>query len=520
MVSCALGAVADSTVALLCWYFHQMSRPNILFIVSDQERQRDWLPEGVNLPARQRLIDNGLEFTNHYTHTSPCSPARATLFTGQYLAEHGVSENSSFPTNTELSTDALTLGKLLREQGYTSAYKGKWHLEGRPDPDMEAYGFSDWEGNDQMFWGLAGSGTEYDEPIARSAADWIRSHGNDDDPWFLTVGLVNPHDIMWYPIDQPWYREREPDAYELAKSILSTRDWGRADNFPPFVHEIDRWFTDLPPNFADDLHTKPEVHRSFMTGWMNRYPFMGIERDDPDIWLRQLDYYVKLHELSDQSLGLILGAMDDIGGWDDTVVIFTADHGDQCGSHGLRSKGPWNYQETMRIPLYIVAPGVTEPATTTHALTSAVDLAREIAEFAGVNAADTPTLQGSSMAPLFADPTSKIRDYVLFSQEWAWWQGVERSRYASSGIFDGRYKYCRYYGIGGGHDAAGAKLTGDEMLFGRGAAFDEHDHELYDLQEDPHELVNLALDRGLRHDLRARFGELRSVEHEVYANGF
>ena len=94
MVSCALGAVAASTVALLCWYFHQMSRPNILFIVSDQERQRDWLPEGVNLPARQRLIDNGLEFTNHYTHTSPCSPARATLFTGQYLAEHGVSENS------------------------------------------------------------------------------------------------------------------------------------------------------------------------------------------------------------------------------------------------------------------------------------------------------------------------------------------------------------------------------------------------------------------------------------------
>ena len=174
----------------------------------------------------------------------------------------------------------------------------------------------------------------------------------------------------------------------------------------------------------------------------------------------------------------------------------------------------------MRIPLYIVAPGVTEPATTTHALTSAVDLAREIAEFAGVNTADTPTLQGSSMAPLFADPTSKIRDYVLFSQEWAWWQGVERSRYASSGIFDGRYKYCRYYGIGGGHDAAGAKLTGDEMLFGRGAAFDEHDHELYDLQEDPYELVNLALDRGLRHDLRARFGELRSVEHEVYANGF
>ena len=79
---------------------------------------------------------------------------------------------------------------------------------------------------------------------------------------------------------------------------------------------------------------------------------------------------------------------------------------------------------------------------------------------------------------------------------------------------------CIRDSIGGGHDAAGAKLTGDEMLFGRGAAFDEHDHELYDLQEDPHELVNLALDRGLRHDLRSRFAELRSIEREVYANGF
>ena len=101
-----------------------MTRPNILFIVSDQERQRDWLPEGLSLPARQRLIDNGLEFTNHYTHTSPCSPARATLFTGQYLAEHRVTENSSYPTNTELPKDALTLGKMLREQGYSTAYKG------------------------------------------------------------------------------------------------------------------------------------------------------------------------------------------------------------------------------------------------------------------------------------------------------------------------------------------------------------------------------------------------------------
>ena len=133
-----------------------MNAPNILLIVSDQERQRDWLPEGFELPARQRLIDEGLEFTNYYTHTSPCSPSRATLFTGDYMAGHGVTENSIGPDNTQLSKDAVTLGWLLRDRGYYTAYKGKWHLESTATPDMEAYGFSDWEVNDMSFWGLPG----------------------------------------------------------------------------------------------------------------------------------------------------------------------------------------------------------------------------------------------------------------------------------------------------------------------------------------------------------------------------
>ncbi len=121
-----------------------MNAPNILLIVSDQERQRDWIPEGFNLPARQRLMDEGLEFTRYYTHTSPCSPARGTLFTGQYLPVHGVNENCIMPANGELSTDAQTLGKLFRDKGYYTGYKGKWHLAPDAFPDMDAYGFSDW----------------------------------------------------------------------------------------------------------------------------------------------------------------------------------------------------------------------------------------------------------------------------------------------------------------------------------------------------------------------------------------
>ena len=107
-----------------------MNAPNILLIVSDQERQRDWIPEGFNLPARQRLMDQGLEFTRYYTHTSPCSPARGTLFTGQYLPVHGVNENCIMPANGELSTDAQTLGKLLEIRGITpdTRVNGTWPL--------------------------------------------------------------------------------------------------------------------------------------------------------------------------------------------------------------------------------------------------------------------------------------------------------------------------------------------------------------------------------------------------------
>ena len=188
-------------------------RPNICFILTDQERHRGWLPDDVDLPARRRLLERGQEFDRHYTHTSPCLPSRATLVTGQYMPAHGIKENTRGPANGWLNTGVETLGKMLRRDGYYTGYKGKWHLSMGPYADMESYGFGDWEGNDQAFWGQAGSGVEFDEPIAASAAQWIHNRADDRQPWFLMVGLVNPRDIMWFPIDQPWYHEANPEHY-------------------------------------------------------------------------------------------------------------------------------------------------------------------------------------------------------------------------------------------------------------------------------------------------------------------
>ena len=490
-----------------------MKRPNVLLLLADQERQRDWIPAGLELPNRQRLIDGGLEFTRYYTHTSPCSPSRGTLFTGQYMPVHGVNENCIEPANGELGTDANTLGKIFRDQGYYTAYKGKWHLTFGAYPDMDAYGFSDWEGNDKSFWGQAGSGTEFDEPITRSAADWILGAAPSDQPWFLAVGLVNPHDVMWYPMDQPWYQESNPLHFESVRDRHHKLNWGRDDPLPSFELPYDEWFTELPANFDDDLHTKPDVHRRFIheasrsCGW--------LDRSDTEHWLRQLDYYAKLHQMSDENIGHVLSALDETGGWDNTIVVFTSDHGEQCGSHGLRSKGPWNYEETMRIPLYMVVPGKTVAGSATDAMFSHVDLARTIAGFSGVGEDLLEGWPGRQMDDVLLDSSTTGRSELLFAQDWAWYDGLLDTRYASRGVFDGRFKYCRYYGIGGSSTTRGTPITSPKR-FDRDAAFDDQEHEFYDLQEDPHELVNLAMDRGRRREVRRWFDDLLALEQEEF----
>ncbi|MEI6701204.1 MAG: sulfatase-like hydrolase/transferase, partial [Actinomycetota bacterium] len=148
-------------------------RPNILLIVSDQERDRSWIPEGIDLPWRRYLMERGLTFEKHYTHSSPCSPSRASLFTGRYLANHGVIDNVIAPDHHPLSTDVPTVGSVLREAGYRSSYIGKWHLSYGSHPDMEAYGFSDWDGDDRQFMGWAGTGVHFDPIIASNAAHWL-----------------------------------------------------------------------------------------------------------------------------------------------------------------------------------------------------------------------------------------------------------------------------------------------------------------------------------------------------------
>ncbi|HZU80825.1 MAG TPA: sulfatase-like hydrolase/transferase [Acidimicrobiales bacterium] len=488
-----------------------VKRPNILLVVSDQERQRSWLPAGVRLPWRERLLAEGLEFTSYYTHSSPCSPSRASLFTGRYLPGHGVVDNVIMPEHAELDPAMPTLGSLLRAGGYRSSYIGKWHLSQATEPDMEAYGFSDWDGNDRHFMGWAGTGVHFDPVIAGNAAHWLRKNAaSSAAPWFLTVALVNPHDVMWFPVDQPGYDLAHPEEVARIRRVLEMAAWKEDDPLPVYRGDYPEVCDTLPANFDDDLHSKPEAHRQWR--WDQQHGLYGyIDPDDKGAWLRHLDYYVELHRLADESLGTVLCALEESGAWDDTIVVFTSDHGDMCGSHGLRSKGPFVYDEIMRVPLYVRAPGVTAPGSRTDALATHVDLAATVCALAGVDAGTS--VQGVDLSPVFADPSARVRDHVLFAQDSAQTENLNGVRYALRGFFDGRTKYARYYGVGGGKPSTG--LWGRDpgsKLYDVDAAFDDQDHEWYDHDVDPAELVNLAHDRARRSELREVFERLRVYE--------
>ncbi len=488
-------------------------RPNILLIVSDEERRNGWLDGVVDLPAHERLAADGLSFDRYFTHSSPCSPSRASLYTGRYLAEHGVVDNVAFPTHTALDPAVPTIGSLLADRGYRSSYLGKWHLGHGETPDMEAHGYRDWEGNDVHFMGSAYTGRYFDPIIVDQAIDWLsdRSDGNGNGrPWFLTVALVNPHDIMWFPADHASYQADHRKFAEFFNAVLKMRVGDLPVTPPP--EDYPRLFDRLPDNFGDDLHTKPEVQRAWRHVRNTEHVVGRIDADDHDTWLRGLDYYAWLHIELDRSLARLLGALDGLGLYDDTVIAYTSDHGDACGSHGLRAKLPCVYDEVMGVPLIVKGPGVPAGGRT-GALATHVDLAATIAALGGIEVADTPTLSGRDLAPVLSDPASSVRDFVLFSQDSAQSDLIRNTRYAVRGFFDGETKYARYYGIGGGVRRDGTTDT-DGKLFDVDAAFDDHDHEWYDTGEDPHELANLANDRGRRNQLRALFHRLLDYEAE------
>lgn len=412
-------------------------RPNILLLLTDEERERTWFPEHVRFPNRERLADRGMRFTDHHVHTFPCTPSRATILTGRHAATTGMFDNTNFAWQKPLDPAIPTLGRLLSDAGYRCGYLGKWHLGGESRRNgLTPFGFEDWRAPDAH--GTPYLGHFIDGRTARQAARWITDHSGDEQPWALVCSFVNPHDIMLYP------RFRKPRV----------RDHG----------------AQLPPNFNDDLRTKPITQRY----WRVTCDVTGGVVTSEKAWLRLINTYIDLNLEVDRHIGTVLDALAASGAESNTLVLCTSDHGDLAGAHGLRQKAANLYRENAQVPLTMAWPGVIPAGRSTGRLSGAVDLLPTILSAARTQA--PPQLPGRDLSPLWSDAERAVRDAILITSDAFSSMGpAGPHRGFLRGIITETHKYGRYFRPG-------------EQHLGRAAA----DLELYDRRADNAEMSNLA----------------------------
>jgi arylsulfatase A-like enzyme len=333
-------------------------RPNILVIVVDQMRAPQWFPDpqqlGTLLPRLDGLRKQSVSFTAHYSASNMCTPSRGVLTTGLYSHQTGCLFTGEGPTESTLAPRFPTWGSMLRDAGYGTWWWGKWHLGHEADntPDgLDAHGFSG--GTYPSPNGAPNQGLQQDPSIVDQFTEWFDDHATVG-PWCATVSLVNPHDICWWPKN-------------------------------PLPDGVPHVFSAKPVNFetADDMRRrgKPQLQIDYMN-FMSPLMTGALAYDGPESaaqWARCLDMYLWLQQQVDAQIGRVLDVVAARPEIDrNTVVVFTSDHGEYAGSHGLRGKGAAIYEESIRVPLYIRDPSgrlTPAPGAARTQLTSSADIA-------------------------------------------------------------------------------------------------------------------------------------------------
>ena len=174
-------------------------RYNILFITTDQEAYMEQYPAGSDYAARERLRQLGTSFEKHYACANVSTSSRSVIYTGRHITETCMLDNTNYAFQPNMRTDLTTVGDMLRQAGYYTAFKGKWHMS-EGDTSLEEYGFSDWTEGDM--YGAVYEGWHEDGTICQNTIDWLKDKGKSlnekGQSFFLAVNFLNPHDIMYY----------------------------------------------------------------------------------------------------------------------------------------------------------------------------------------------------------------------------------------------------------------------------------------------------------------------------------
>ena len=434
-----------------------MDRPNIVLIMTDTQGTNVigcyGRPE-LKTPRIDGLASEGVKFDRAYTSCPVCGPSRSSIFTGNYPHTTGVWAN-----NLPMGQSIMTIGQRLSDHGYHTAFTGKWHLDGT---DYFGNGKCP-EGWDPDYWY---DGRNYlDDLTLEERLRWREE-------------LNKAENIHKYGVTEEftWANRCSNRAIEFLEKSSGDKPFflvvsydephGPSTCPPPYCDMFQDFEYELGENVGDPLDDKP-VHQRM---WAKAG---GLPRDAETF---SKPMFFGCNSYVDYEIGRVLDAVDKHS--PDAMTIFLSDHGTPLLSHGLDSKGPAMYDETTRIPLIVRWRGVTpEEAVADHPV-SHIDITPTIMEAAGLSV--PPFLEGKSLMPVLENPEAQVNDVVFMEfNRFEWnhdgWGGLLPIRCA----FDGRHKLVI------------------NLL---------HTDELYDIQEDPQEMVNLITDPG--------YGEVRNVLHK------
>ncbi|MEM1414600.1 MAG: sulfatase-like hydrolase/transferase [Myxococcota bacterium] len=512
----------------------QLPRPrgprlNVLFVLTDQERSWDQLPAGFidrHCPARASLRDEGVQIGGAHTPIQLCAMARGAVYTGVHAPNNGLWENVPVPMARDLSKALPTLGTMMEDAGYRVGYAGKWHLSKVPEragaPVASAarrYGFGESEADKELDG--ANAGRENDGASVDAALRFIARHRGPGAPWFLALNLVNPHDVMYYTSGDAMTRSRVSQFPSPSARPPSTP-----------LYQEDLGYEVVGSWGEATLPGRPPAIREYLEVW-NRL-FGTLDTCSEDIAREFQNFYWNCLRDSDRQLGRLLAGLRASGEDERTVVVFTSDHGEYLGAHGLRGKGVSAYREGSRVPFVVRHPEGRRGAVAVN-LVSLVDLAPTLLALAGIDPSVVrehyPDLVGHDVSAVVGDAQARTprdaRGILTYwtglayldadaprmaaealakrglAQKLALARMVRRvdwtKRGHMRGLIDGRWKLSRYFRPGDHH------LPKDLEELAR-----RNDVELYDTEADPGELRNLAGDPAHR-EVLARLNERKNA---------
>ena len=484
---------------------------NVLFIITDAQRADHLGCYGnpiLKTPNIDRLATEGIKFTNYFCTNPICMPNRATLVTGLYPNVHGIRSNGM-----NLSENIPTIIQTLRQRGWYTAARGKIHHQYWMAPFKHKYhsieGLDEWADKKvtsksfpKQYYGyedvevVSGNGTicaghylEWLEEKSPKIAEEMRKKVKNYDLLFSLYCDEIPEDLY----NTTYVKER-------TVTFLENYAQGKYGDKPFYLHCSfpDPHYPIYPPQRFQDLY-KPEdmVLPPNFDDVQNLYQheYLGYHLKNPPFkkaFIRESteEEVKKITALTyaaisyvDVCVGQILASLENLGLTENTIVVFSSDHGDLMGDHGLLFKGPCPFNGVLQLPLIMRVPEITSPGTVSDSLVSSIDYPKTILNLLGIKDRYHPTdMQGFDFSPILKEPNVKIRDCCFIENDEEIGPLKSRIRHLITDDY---------------------KLTIYENKPGFG--------DIYDRNEDPYELKNLWYDNNFK---EKRFELVDKLLHE------